>query len=271
MNASVIVTTYNNPHYLEMVLAGYARQNRDDFEVVVADDGSGDETRALIDRVRDEGYPVPLVHSWQPDEGIRQARSMSLGVLRSQGRHLIFTDGDCVPPRDMVDLHLKAAGENTLVVGGVVRLTRDVSANMNVERVRRGEHEQLITGADRRRLWWRHVKNVYYVAIGHKRRPKIQGLNMSVDRATLESVNGFDLAFENNARQDSDLRNRLRLDGANARCVWHTCIAVHLWHPEHKGRAGWEEADAYYRRADLAPLAVRGLRELAKEIEAAAP
>ena len=54
--ASVIVTTYNNPPYLEMVLAGYARQGRDDFEVVVADDGSRDETRELIDRVRAEGY-----------------------------------------------------------------------------------------------------------------------------------------------------------------------------------------------------------------------
>ena len=269
LDASVIVTTYNNPHYLELVLAGYARQQTTGaFEVIVADDGSRNETRELIDHVRAAGYPVPLVHAWQPDEGFRQARAMSLGALRSGGRQLIFTDGDCVPPKDMVQRHLDAAGHHRLVVGGHIRLAQDVSDQLTVEDVHDGAHEQLITTADRRNMLWKHYKNLFYVALRSRRRPKIFGLNMGIDRDGFYAVNGFDLAYENNARQDSDLRNRARLAGFGARCIWHTCIAVHLWHPEHKGRNAWSEADAYYRRADLEPWAQRGIRELAAEYEA---
>jgi cellulose synthase/poly-beta-1,6-N-acetylglucosamine synthase-like glycosyltransferase len=77
--ASVVVTTYNNPRYLELVLLGYARQDRRDFEVVVADDGSRPDTKALLDRMRPT-FPVPLVHAWQDDIGFRQARVMNWGA-----------------------------------------------------------------------------------------------------------------------------------------------------------------------------------------------
>ena len=47
--ASLIISTYNNPAWLQRCLWGYACQDRHDFEVIIADDGSGDETRALIE------------------------------------------------------------------------------------------------------------------------------------------------------------------------------------------------------------------------------
>lgn len=262
--ASVVVTTYNNPKYLELVLLGYARQDRADFEVVVADDGSRDETRQLLDGMR-RSYPVPLVHAWQPDIGFRQARVMNWGALHARGEQLVFTDGDCIPPRHMVSRHLAAARPNTLVVGGCVRLEQEPSAAITPEQVRSGAYESLLAPADRWAMRWWHVKNSWYIATGAKRRPKIQGLNFSIDRAALYAVNGFDLEFENNARQDSDLRNRLRLHGTSARCIWHSCIVFHLWHKRHAGRDGWTAADAYYARRDLQPWAARGIRELAAE------
>jgi glycosyltransferase involved in cell wall biosynthesis len=259
-----VVTTYNNPRYLELVLLGYARQTRRDFEVVVADDGSRDDTRALIDRMRD-GYPVPLVHAWQPDVGFRQSRVLDWGALHARAAHLIFTDGDCVPPAVFVEEHLRAAAPRTLVVGGHVRLTPEQTETVTPDMVRAGRHEALLTAKDRWRLRWRHVQNRWYIATGARRRPKIQGLNFSIDRPSFYAVNGFDLRYENNARQDSDLRNRLRLWGAGARCIWHRCIVFHLHHPVHKGRHAWTEADAYYHRADLEPVAAQGIRELAAE------
>ena len=81
----------------------------------------------------------------------------------------------------------------------------------------------------------------------------------------VEDVVGLDGDYDNNARQDSDLRNRMRLSGSRARCIWHRAIGVHLWHPEHKGRNEWSGADAYYHRKDLQPWAEHGLRELAAE------
>jgi glycosyltransferase involved in cell wall biosynthesis len=265
--ASVVITTYNNPAYLELVLLGYARQSRRDFEVVVADDGSTEDTRTLIDSIRGAGYPVPLVHAWQPDAGFRQARVLDWGVLHSRGDQLVFTDGDCIPPAWFVDRHVRAAAPRTLVVGGHVRLTEEQTRSLTPDAVRRGGHEALLTARDRASMLWWHCKNRFYIATGARRRPKILGLNFSVDRASFYAVNGFDLHYENNARQDSDLRNRLRLWGARARCVWHRCIVFHLHHPRHRGRDDWSAANAYYHRRDLAVEAQRGIRELALETD----
>ena len=49
MDVSVILSTYNSPDWLEKVLWGYSCQSQGDFEVVIADDGSGDETRRRIE------------------------------------------------------------------------------------------------------------------------------------------------------------------------------------------------------------------------------
>lgn len=269
--ASVVISTYNNPRYLAMVLAGYARQTTSDFEVVVADDGSGGETTALLDRVRAGGFPVPLIHAWQPDQGFRQGRAMNLAALKSTGRQLVFTDGDCVPTSTMVTEHLRAARNKTLVVGGHIRLDEAASRKVNVPIVERGEHEALITSADRRRMLGWHLKNLFYIATGAARRPKIFGLNMSIDRPTFDALNGFDLRFVNKPRHDSDLRNRVRKAGLKVTCIWHRCIGIHLWHPEHKGRNGWKQANAYYRRKDLTIVAEQGLRELAQEIGSGMP
>jgi len=42
---SVILSTYNQPQWLEKSIWGYAVQSRSDFELLVADDGSTDDTR----------------------------------------------------------------------------------------------------------------------------------------------------------------------------------------------------------------------------------
>ena len=45
---SVIISTYNKPHFLEKVLTGYCFQTFNDFEIIIADDGSSNETKACL-------------------------------------------------------------------------------------------------------------------------------------------------------------------------------------------------------------------------------
>ncbi len=259
----MVISTYESPAYLEMVLAGYARQDRRDFEVLIADDGSGEETRALIDRVRAQGFPVPLLHVWQPDHGFRKARAQCLAVLHARAPWVIFTDGDTVPMRDMVSQHLRAAAPDRFVVGGHARLTQEVSATLDVPRIDRGEHEGLVRFDQRVWMWRVQAKNVCYILTGRMRSPKVYGLNMSVGRAALVAVNGPDAAFVDSAREDSDLRNRLRVAGFRGRSIWHRCIPVHLWHPQTARRRGWAEGNRYLNRPELPVRAPVGLAEVA--------
>src|SRR5262245_35276494 len=92
---SIVVTTYEWPEALDAVLRSLAEQPDDEFEVVVADDGSTPETRGLVEAWQ-RRFPVHLGYVRQDDVGSRQARSRNLGALRAQGGFLVFIDGDCL-------------------------------------------------------------------------------------------------------------------------------------------------------------------------------
>ena len=70
MKISLIISTYNSPKYLALALNSVLMQTRMPDEVIVADDGSGEETRMLIAKFQKQ-FKVPLIHVWQPDEGFR--------------------------------------------------------------------------------------------------------------------------------------------------------------------------------------------------------
>src|SRR5688572_22344716 len=104
----VLFTTYNRPHDLERVLAGYARQSHPQFEIIVADDGSGRETRECLERAR-EDWGLVIRHVWHEDLGFRKCKILNRAVIEAHAEYLIFTDGDCIPHRDFVAGHVALA------------------------------------------------------------------------------------------------------------------------------------------------------------------
>lgn len=264
--ASVLLSTYNQPRLLDLCLCGYEQQSTDDFEILIADDGSGPETREVIE-ARTRTSNVPLIHVWQPDEGFRKARAVNLAVLASRGEHLVFSDGDCIPSRSFVAGHLGAAAPGTYAVGGHTRLSLAVTEALTEELVRSGGLERTVSPAERAELWWTHLKSLAYIAAHKRRKPKFFGLNFSADRGAFFRVNGFDANYKDHGREDSDLRNRMQLAGIRARSLWHRSLVFHQHHPAHPTRRGTgREAAAYYNRPDLAPEAPYGLRELEGEL-----
>src|SRR5690606_30275495 len=104
--ASVIFTTYNQPDWLEKVLFGFAAQDRADFEVLVADDGSDDRTRQCLLALQPL-LPMPVRHLWQPDDGFRKCEALNMAIAAARSDYLVFTDGDCIPRADFVSTHLR--------------------------------------------------------------------------------------------------------------------------------------------------------------------
>ena len=92
---SVVVVTYEWPEALDLTLRALADQDDPAFEVVVADDGSGPDTAAVVERWQ-QTFGDRLRHVWQPDEGWRQGRNRNLGALEARGDYLVFLDGDCL-------------------------------------------------------------------------------------------------------------------------------------------------------------------------------
>ncbi len=128
----VVVTTYNRPMALAWVLASLSRQSVMPGGVVVADDGSGEETSKVIQSWKEyfgQHHPrTKLIHAWQEDLGFRAAAVRNLAVERAKAECdpevIVFMDGDCLAPRHFIQNHLGLLEPDTMVAGGRGLLTQ---------------------------------------------------------------------------------------------------------------------------------------------------
>ncbi|HHT9154071.1 MAG TPA: glycosyltransferase [Candidatus Hypogeohydataceae bacterium YC40] len=158
MPVSVILSTYNRARYLELSLLGYMRQTHKDFEVIIADDGSTDETQDLIERYQ-KLASFPIKHVWQENKGWRKEKILNKAVKLASYDYLIFSDGDCIPKGDFIEAHVKNSQKGCFLGGGHIRLTKDSSAALTPEAVRQGLYEQALTLEQLWRLRFRLWKN----------------------------------------------------------------------------------------------------------------
>jgi glycosyltransferase involved in cell wall biosynthesis len=84
---SVIMPAYNAARFIKEALDALSHQTFRDFEVLVIDDGSQDQTAALV---RSYGPPVSYIH--QPHGGVSSARNT--GLTRATGQYIAFHDAD---------------------------------------------------------------------------------------------------------------------------------------------------------------------------------
>ena len=134
MKISVIFTTYNSPKWLEKVLWGFANQTDSNFEVIVADDGSGPETSAVMDAARAQGQEN-VRHVWHEDRGFQKCQILNRAIVAATGDYLILTDGDCVPRKDFVSQHRAAARPGFFLSGGYLKLALPASRAITQEDV----------------------------------------------------------------------------------------------------------------------------------------
>lgn len=235
MRLSVVLTTYNNPEWLEKVLWGFAAQSFREFELLVADDGSDDRTRELLARLRPQlGYM--LHHVWHAKDGFRKCTILNAAIARATGAYLFFSDGDCIPRQDVLTVHAGLATRGRFLSGGYLKLPLATSQTIMREDIMTGratDYEWLRahgTPADKqsRRLAWGPVMARVLDALTTTR-ASFNGHNASAWRDDLVLVNGFDERLEWGGL-DRELGERLENAGVRGLQVRHRAIVVHLDH-----------------------------------------
>ncbi|MBS0533688.1 MAG: glycosyltransferase family 2 protein [Proteobacteria bacterium] len=234
---SVIVTTYNREDALAAVLRSLARQTDRDFEVLVADDGSGPATAATVEAWRARvGHRVE--HLWHEDKGFRAGEIRNRAVLAARGDYIVFLDGDCIVRPDFVVQHRNLAEPRAFVTGNRILLSPDLTARV----LRDGlEPETWSFGqfvAERLRGGVNRLSALLKLPLGPLRQIRAKewkgarSCNLAIWRRDLETVDGFDADYSGWGKEDSDLIVRLinagivRKDGNFATGV------IHLWHEE---------------------------------------
>ncbi len=232
IEAAIIVCTYQRPRNLIACLSSIAAQTGVDeqFEVVVADDGSNDETPDLVSEFRRRaGFPVRF--TTHRHEGFHPARCRNEGVLASNAPYLLFLDGDCVIPRDHVRNHLEQRRPQTVCGGDCFRLTEEQSDHLAGGVDRMESLERFVTLRERLRVTRNHLDAKLNWLLRNASKPKLFAGNIGIWRRDLELVNGFDQKFLDWGGEDDDLRVRLIQAGLTIRSIRDRAHTYHLWHP----------------------------------------
>ncbi len=234
---SVIVSTYNRADALDAVLRALSRQSDRDFEIIIADDGSGPATARVV-RDWTGRAAVQIRHIWHEDRGFRLSEIRNRGIEASAGKYLIFVDGDCLARRHFVAAHRRLAEPGWFVTGTRSLLSRrltDQILNQVLEPEKWGFTKWLF---HRARGDLNRFLPLLALRLGAVRRLNAhrwrgaRGSNMAFWRQDLKKVGGFDAAFSGWGREDSDVFIRLMRAGVRRKDGRFATGVLHLWHPE---------------------------------------
>ncbi len=235
MKASVIFSTYNSEEWLEKVIWGYSEQTTKDFEVIIADDGSKESTKILIEKYQ-KLVDFPIVHVWQEDNGFQKSQILNKAIMASHADYLIFSDGDCIPRKDFVETHLKFREEGRFLSGGYFMLPMNISKLISKDDVKSQNcfsvNWLLKNGLKK------SFKNNKLTAKGLKAKilnfftptkPSWNGHNASGWKKDLVKINGYNQEMQYGG-QDRELGERLGNLGVKGKQIRYSAICVHLDH-----------------------------------------
>ncbi|RNI26070.1 glycosyltransferase family 2 protein [Rufibacter latericius] len=233
LTCSLLVATYNWPAALNLCLQSVAQQAVMPSEVIIADDGSGPETRELIERFQKD-FPVPLIHLWQPDNGFEKTKILNKAIAQAKEPYLVQVDGDVILHPKFIQDHLAQATPGRFLAGGRINLSEEATQHVLAHEITRFGLADIIktnnlfnglrVGFLRRALANRYKltgKNKYYA----------KGCNMSFWRKDLLAVNGYNESYTGWGPEDSELAARLMNAGIRKMSLKMGGVQYHLSHP----------------------------------------
>lgn len=229
MKISLIITTYNWKEALELVLCSAKSQSRLPDEILIADDGSREDTRDLIESIAPK-MPVPTHHVWHEDDGFRRSAILNRAIGQATGDYLIQVDGDVILHRHFVRDHESFAKHGRFCAGSRTHLSEELTREVfHSKRIRFSAWEH---GVKRpvnalRIPWLAHL--LYPETFEYK---DIRGSNLAYWRDDAIAANGYNEDIAGWGREDTEFVARLTFNGIRRRKIKFAAKQYHLYHPE---------------------------------------
>jgi len=225
---TVVISTYNHLRPLELCLAGFRRQSAPPREILIADDGSGPETRSLIQRLL-PSLPCSARHLWHEDKGFRKNIILNRALAEAKGDYLVLTDADCIPHPRFVEDHASLAEPGFWVQGRRCYLNQAASTSLAPGESVPGFRLFLTGMMSGAAKGFRLPFPIVWRDTGKR---GIIGCNMAAWTDDLLAINGWDEEYEGwGLGEDSDLGSRLYHLGRPRKFVYGRGILYHLHHP----------------------------------------
>lgn len=227
MKVTLIISTYNRPDALKLVFDSILNQSVMPTEILVADDGSGDETKELIQEYK-RIFKIPFHHIWQEDSGFRVARIRNLAIKEASTDYIISIDGDIVLHKEFIKSHLLFIKKGFFLQGHRVmlndKITKKTIANNKVTFS----------------FWDFNIKNrkntihnfrlAKMCSLSSKRQSGLKGGIISFWKEDAIKVNGFNEDFVGWGKEDSEFAIRLLHLGVKRKDLRFCAVTYHLDH-----------------------------------------
>ncbi len=236
MKTALIITTYNSPKALHLCLKSVLKQYQMPDEIIIADDGSKDDTKNIVGWFIRSNPQIKIIHSWQEDKGFRLSASRNRAIAQTECEYIIIVDGDMIVDTNFVYDHIRCAKKNCYLQGSRVLLsaayTQKIYAKMEFSRPF---------------FFSKKMKNSLHSirlpflskCIAYKRSQNLKGVrgcNFSFFRDDFLKVNGFNEDFTTWGREDSEFIARLFHIGVKRKNLKFAAIQYHLYHQEGSSR-----------------------------------
>jgi len=236
---SILLATYNWPQALKLCLESLATQTDQDFEIIIADDGSNESTQQVIETFK-ATHPISITHLWQEDHGFRKTKILNQAIAAAHGSYLVFLDGDCIVQPDFVARHRALAQKGYLVTGSRILLNENLTQellswpnwsfsdflqNLLSKRLSGGINKYWPLKIKLGNGSWRDYKKFVW--------RRIKGCNMACWKSDAEAINGFDETMTGWGHEDADFVFRLQHHGIDRKSGSWSTEVLHLFHRIH--------------------------------------
>ncbi|MBQ9362241.1 MAG: glycosyltransferase family 2 protein [Bacteroidaceae bacterium] len=228
---TLLVSTYNWPEALKLCIDSASRQTVLPCEVIIADDGSGDDTRQLIFQLQNHYPELNIVHVWHPDLGFRKTIILNKALAQARGEYIIQIDGDIVLEKHFIADHIELMEPGYYVCGSRTKvekvLTEKILSSGKFQFSNRGLKLSFLLNKIRNRTLRHYLALRYARKIDHMR-----GCNLAFWRSDFMAVNGYNEDLLQWGHEDSELIYRMHFAGVKKKALKMGGVAYHLWHPE---------------------------------------
>lgn len=236
MELSVIISTYNAASFLKKALLGFAVQNFRNFEIIIADDGSGEETQHVIQAFQKEFKSIR--HLWHKDQGFRKSEILNRAIDASKSDYLVFSDANCIPRKDFLQIHHERREETFFLSGSHFKVSPAITQAIEDEHVlnqrcfdlRWLKRSGLKFSLKNQLLSQNRIKANILNALAPGK-ADWNHHNVSCWKKDLMEVNGFDERMKHGGEED-ELYARLLNNDIHGIKVHFNAICLHLNHPK---------------------------------------
>jgi len=226
---SLIVATYNWPEALNLCLLSIKNQKVLPAEVIIADDGSGQQTRLLIEKFQSD-FPVPLIHVWHEDLGFRKSIVLNMAIKKASGEYIVQVDGDVILDQNFINDHQSIAERDVFVRGTRAHVEKTMLPELYLtERI---SFTFLSKGIINRFNAIRIPLLAFLFEKKIKNSDRVRGSNLAYWKSDFLLINGYDNALQGWGHEDEELAARFINNEKLKKAIKFKAIQFHLSHEE---------------------------------------